>query len=119
MHRHIFRVIAIAIAGARLHAATHGVTLTWTDTSNPSGSTYNVYRAAVACPAGGGIAGVTFTKIGSAVPLSPYSDANVTAGQTYCYYLTTVGTPESGPSATAQAVIPTAFPPGQIIIIIQ
>jgi len=79
----------------------HHATLTWVDTVNPSGTTYNVYRAQGGCP-------TTFSLslLASAVatqgstPLT-YVDNTVTNAQNYCYAVTAVfDTIESLPSLT-------------------
>lgn len=71
-------------------AQQHHATLTWTDTANPAGTTYNVYRAFGGCP-------TTFslTLLASNVatlgtnPLT-YVDPTVTNAQNYCYGVTAV-----------------------------
>lgn len=107
----LFLVCGIAFA----QTPTHSATLTWTDTVNPSGTTYDVYRATAACPTGGVIGTLTYTLLNS-TPLSvmTYTDTTVTAATTYCYYLTAVGTTglQSAPSGTVQGTIPSTFPPG-------
>jgi hypothetical protein len=69
---------AIQIAPAQAHAAT----LNWTDTVNPAGSTYNVYRATGSCPAS------TFTKIAAGVPGFKYVDSTIAPQTGYCYQIT-------------------------------
>lgn len=55
---------------------THSVTLTWVDASNPTGTTYSVYRASGLCSGT-----PTFSKIASAVAVKTFSDTTVTPGK--------------------------------------
>lgn len=90
---------------------THTVKLTWNDTVNPTGTTYNVYRAAAACSTN-----PTLTKL-TATPLSAmtYTDSAVTNGTTYCYAVTAVGPGgESAFSNEAPAAI--IAPPSAVTI---
>lgn len=112
------RLLAFLLFTVAAFAQTHSVTLTWTDTLNPSGTNYNAYRLNGACPGGPGIQlpnTTGFQKLNSS-PLATmtYKDTSVVAGQTYCYLLTSVtssGTGETGPSVDSQAVVPGLFPP--------
>lgn len=61
--------------------APHSVTLNWTDTQNPPGTTY-VYRSATACAQA-----TTFTSIASSLTTLTYVDSTVTVGK-YCYQVT-------------------------------
>lgn len=82
----------------------HSVTLTWIDTVNPIGTTYNVYRAPGLCtgtPA--------FFEIASAIAILTYIDLAVVPSS-YCYEVTaSYGGLESDPSPTALAVVPDNF----------
>ena len=61
------------------------VVITWNDTLNPAGTTYNVYRAAAACSTN-----PTLTKINTApVTVMTYTDSP--GPGTYCYAATAVG----------------------------
>jgi hypothetical protein len=113
-------MVAVAIA----QAATHSVTLFWTDTVNPTGTTYNVYKQSGVCPT----TPPTIGNIGSFVKLNAtaltvltYQDSTVVAGSGYCYYATAVNAgSESAPSTTIYSgIVPTAFPPTGIILVIQ
>lgn len=76
-------------------AATHSVILNWIDSSNPSGTTYNVYRATGLC--GGTPA---FSKLASAVAVKTFSDSTVIPGN-FCYQVTAVvAAVEGAPSNT-------------------
>jgi len=89
----------------------HKVTITWTDTVNPAGTTYNIYRAAAACSTN-----PTLAKLNT-VPITAmtYTDSAVTNGSTYCYAATAVGPGgESADSNEAPAVI--VAPPNAITI---
>lgn len=79
----------------------HHATLTWADTVNPSGTTYNVYRAQGGCPTTFSLTllASNVAKLGS-TPLI-YVDPTVTNAQNYCYGVTAVfDTVESLPSLT-------------------
>src|SRR5574337_1472862 len=79
----------------------HSATLTWTDTQNPTGTTYSVYRATGLCSGT-----PTFNKIASAVAVLTYVDTTVQPGN-YCYEVTaTFNGMESTPSNTASAPVP-------------
>jgi chitinase len=85
--------------GPTAHA--HTVTLTWTASTTPGVTGYNVYRSTTATGA--------YTKLTTApVTASPYTDSSVIAGSTY-YYVTTAlaGSIESGYSNQASAKVPT------------
>ena len=83
-----------------LAQAAKKVTLTWIDTLNPSGTTYNVYRATGLCsgtPA--------FNMIQSGVTVKTYVDSTVTVGG-YCYKVTAVVSGiESNGSNTVNPVV--------------
>jgi len=80
----------------------HSVSLTWTASSSPSISGYNVYRSTTS--------GGSYSQINSSlVTTTSYTDTNVSAGQTYYYVTTAVNTSneQSGYSNQAQATVPT------------
>lgn len=88
----------------------HNVVLAWADTTNPSGTTYNVYRGTGACSAS-----PTLTKLNSApIAAQTYTDAAVAAG-TYCYAATAVG--PGGESAQSNQVPATVIAPPSAITI--
>lgn len=63
----------------------HSVDLSWTASTSPDVSGYNVYRAAYS-----GVCG-SFSKINSALfPTTMYTDSDVTNGASYCYAVTAV-----------------------------
>jgi hypothetical protein len=79
----------------------HTVTLSWTASTSPNVSGYNVYR--------GTSSGGPYTKVNSAqIAGTSYLDTTVQSGQTYYYVATAVGSDssESGYSNQAQAVVP-------------
>ena len=85
---HIVLLILLSIclcSGA--FAQTRTATLSWSDTLNPAGRTYSVYRAAGACPASGTLAG---PPIATGLTAQSYSDSTVSIGTTYCYAVTAV-----------------------------
>jgi hypothetical protein len=96
---------------ARAQAATHSVALTW---SNPdsTGVTNNVYRLTGACPTlATGAQPTGFTKVGSAVAPSSYTDLAVSIGVTYCYYVTELVT-ATGAESLASNLASGTIPPG-------
>ena len=93
--------------------STHKVTLTWTDSLNPSGVTYTVYRATGLCSGT-----PSFSKLASGLSTLTYVDSTVTPGN-YCYQVTaTVAGIESAPSNSALAPVP-AFPPQTLSLTVQ
>lgn len=94
--------------------AQHSVSLFWTDTQNPAGTTYNVYRMTNICPLTQPTNTAGFTKL-TATPVSSMSfvDASVLPSTTYCYVVTSVSgtSSESAPSNTQVAAVPGSFPP--------
>lgn len=91
----------------------HSVTLNWQDTANPTGTTYNVYRATGLCSGT-----PTFSKIATAVANKTYVDTTVLPGN-YCYQVTaTSNSVESAPSNSALAPVP-SFAPQQLVITVQ
>lgn len=89
----------------------HSVALSWVASpdavANPS-LTNNVYRLVASCPAS--VVPSQFTKVNpSPLAVTSFTDTNVTAAATYCYFVTAqLGGLESVPSNTFQAVIPLA-----------
>jgi fibronectin type 3 domain-containing protein len=83
------------------------VALTWTDT-DPSAVSFNVYRGLAT-----GVCSGTPTPIVSGVATKAYTDASVTAGNTYFYAVSAVNSAgkESACSAEAQATVPSAPQP--------
>jgi hypothetical protein len=96
----------------------HSVTMTWADSLNPAGTTYNVYRAAGACPAAPPT--VTppttegFALLVAGLTTKTETDSTVAGGAIYCYLVTAVVSgAESAPSNIAQAG---SFPPTMLTI---
>lgn len=97
--------VTIPAAAAGQTPSTHSVKLTWTDSTNPAGTTYNVYKATGSCPASGLPTGAA--KLASALTALTFTDAGITTSGTFCYYATAVGPGgESSASNLAAAVIP-------------
>ena len=104
--------VLIFCAVAAFGQATHSVTLTWTDTANPAGTTYSAYRATGLCSGS-----PVFSKIASAITVKTYEDSTVTPGN-YCYQATaTYGGMESAPSNTALAPVPSFAPTGLSVVV--
>jgi hypothetical protein len=88
-------------------AATHSVTLSWTDTSNPITATYNVYRATGLCSGT-----PVFSKIASALTTKSFVDSTVQPGN-YCFAVTAaIGGVESGQSNSVNPAVPAFAPAG-------
>ena len=84
-------------SGMMLGQTVHSVTLTWTDTLNPAGTTYSIYRAPGMCSGS-----PVFAKLAAAIAVKSYKDDTVTPGN-YCYQATaTLNGMESAPSNTAR-----------------
>jgi fibronectin type 3 domain-containing protein len=91
---------AIALTGTGTAPASYSVNLTWTPSSS-SYSGFNVYR--------GTESGGPYSKVNSGLIATPsYTDTSVTAGDTYYYVATEVGTTgvESSYSSQASAIVP-------------
>lgn len=99
--------LLLSMVSVALQAQTpHSVTLTWSDTLNPSSTTYNIYRAVGLCTGT-----PTFSIIATAVPTKTYTDTAVTSGD-YCYEVTAAfNGVESAPSNTALALVPFSAAP--------
>jgi len=98
------KTISFLLAGLLLPIlamAAHSVLVTITDTTNPAGTTYNVYRGTGACSSS-----LTLSKLGS-TSTKTYTDATVQSGNTYCYAATAVNTAgdESAQSPEAPATL--------------
>jgi hypothetical protein len=77
--------ITEALSGTGAAASTHSVNLSWTGSSSPSISGYNVYRAAYSGTCG------SFNRINTVVNTGTlYTDAAVANGGSYCYAATTL-----------------------------
>ncbi len=93
--------------------ATHSVTLTWVDTLNPAGTTYNVKRAPGLCTGT-----PTFAVIATGIVPKTYQDTTVTAGN-YCYVVSaTFSGIESPNSNSALAPVP-SFAPTNLTLTVQ
>lgn len=104
-------VLLVVFAGPICAQGAHSVTLGWTDTVNPSGTTYNVYRATSTCTGS-----PTFSKIASAVAVKTYVDSAVTVND-YCYQVTAfLNSAESAPSNSVLAAVLPFAPTGLSIV---
>jgi hypothetical protein len=75
------------LTGTGTPAPTYDVALSWTASTSPNISGYNIYRAVYTTSCG------TFTKINSALNASTvYTDSVVVDGTNYCYATTAVNT---------------------------
>jgi uncharacterized protein with beta-barrel porin domain len=106
-------LLALVFAALAFGQTTHKATLTWADTLNPVGTTYNVKRATGLCTGT-----PTFNTIATAIAVKTYEDSTVQPGP-YCYVLTAVyAGVESAPSNTALANVP-SFPPSGLSVAVQ
>ena len=106
-------VLLALVIPAFAQALTHTVTLTWIDPNNPTGTTYNVYRATGLCTGT-----PIFSKIASAVTVKTYTDSTVVPGN-YCFQVTaTFNGSESVPSNSVNPNVP-AFAPSGLIFTVQ
>lgn len=107
-------LLSIVFAGVTFaQAPTHSATLTWTDTANPAGTTYSVYRSQGLCSGT-----PTFAKIASAVAVKTFQDTSVTSGN-WCFAVTaTFQGMESAPSNSAPAAVP-SFAPQSLQVVVQ
>ncbi len=115
--RKIFFVWLILFAlfgfGVAQGQTTHSATLTWADTLNPAGTTYNVYRATGLCSGT-----PTFAKLATGLTAKTFLDSTVTPGN-YCYQVTaTFNAIESAPSNSAPAAVP-SFAPSTLGVTVQ
>jgi hypothetical protein len=107
----LFLLLTVSISLAQ--AATHSVTLTWIDASNPAGTTYNVYRATGLCSGT-----PTFSRIASALTVKTFTDSTVSPGN-YCFQVTAVFSgSESAPSNSVNPNVP-AFSPTSLTFTVQ
>jgi hypothetical protein len=110
MRIRLLTVLLMAVVA--LAQATHSVTLTWTDTANPAGTTYSVYRATGLCSGS-----PVFSKLASAIAVKTYVDETVTPGN-YCYQATaTANGMESAPSNSALAPVPSFAPTALSVVV--
>ena len=98
-------VLCIMLVCVSFAQSSHSATLTWT-LSTDSGSGYNAYRLAGACPSSATTGqGTKLTSTPLAAGTVTFTDANLAVG-TYCYYVTAVlNGAESVPSNLAPAVV--------------
>ena len=90
------------LTGTGVAAPLRSVSLSWTDSTAPDITSYNVYRA-------DGASCGSYTKIGDTPGFSTsYTDTSVNNGATYCYVVTAMNSSdqESAYSIAVQAVIP-------------
>jgi len=95
------RVINSAQGGACVTGSVHNVSLTWSPSTSPNVTSYNVYR--------GTSASGPFTRVTSSpVTATTFNDQNVQSGTTYYYTATAVDNTntESTQSTQSSAVIP-------------
>src|ERR1700722_1839296 len=116
-YRSILLAALLAVVALGQNTPAHSAIVTWTDTLNPTGTTYNVYRAAGACPATPPTSTTGFTKLNPNAAASglTYVDSSIVSG-TYSYLVTAVvGGVETAPSPCGQGTVPIAGVPPQSI----
>lgn len=103
----------LLLAGSLYAQATHSVTLTWVDTSNPATTVYNVYRATGLCSGS-----PVYSKIATGITPKTYEDGTVQPGP-YCYVVTaTYASIESAYSPSALANVP-SFAPTSLSVVVK
>lgn len=108
-----FFALVLLFSGCGLAQAAHTVTLTWADTLNPAGTTYNIYKATSTCSGT-----PSFVKTATGVTLKTWDDTNVQPGN-YCYQVTSnFAGMESAPSNSAAAPVP-SFPPSTLSVVVK
>ncbi len=109
-------LFTLLIASAAFAQTPHSVTLNWVDTANPTGTTYNVYRASGTCSSSPIFSGIPINTL--PVAGKTYLDTPIAPGN-WCYRVTAIANGiESTPSNTASAPVP-AFPPSTLTIVVQ
>lgn len=81
--------LSFKLAGPPPPPPTHQAALSWTDTVNPAGTRYNVYRSSPACPPAPYLQ-ADFQLIASDVATMSYTDVGLLAATTYCYGISSV-----------------------------
>jgi hypothetical protein len=110
LKRIVKRISLILLSTTALAAQTHTATLNWTDTQNPTGTTYNIYRATGLCSGS-----PVFSKLATAITVKTYNDTSVTVGN-YCFQVTaTFSGAESTPSNNAP-LTELPFPPASLTV---
>lgn len=98
--KNIFLVLFLSLSACSnaQEQTTRTVTLTWTDTANPAGTTYSVYKTTnPSAPLS------AYVRVAQGITAKTYVDAGLIPG-VYKYYVTAVfNTSESLPSNTADA----------------
>ncbi len=98
----VVNTVVTAVLGGACAVESY-VALTWTASTSPNISGYNVYRATVS--------GGPYTAVNTGLVTAPsYTDSSVQTGQTYYYVVTAVNTSEveSGYSNQATAAVPSS-----------
>jgi len=108
------RLLLLLLITASLQA--HDVVLKWVDGVNPTGVTYNVYRAPGNCTGT-----PVYVRVAANVAGLTYTDQTVISNTTYCYTVRSLlNAQESGPSNTAIAVIPLdVVPPTNLSVVVR
>jgi hypothetical protein len=113
----VLAFVLLAMPG-HTQATAYSVAVSWTASTSPNISGYNVYRAT----ASGGESGTTPINGTSLVAGLTYTDSNVTPGTTYYYAVTAVNSTgvQSALSAEASAAIPALpLPPSGVQAVIK
>lgn len=93
-------VLLFLAGGVAAAQTTHKATITITDTINPTGTTYSIYRATGLCSGT-----PVFSKLATGIAILSYVDSTVTPGN-YCYQVTaSVASIEGPPSNQAAGVV--------------
>jgi hypothetical protein len=106
-------ILLFVFAALTFGQTTHKVTLAWTDTLNPAGTTYTIYRANGACSVT-----PTYVLIASAIVTKTYDDNNVSPGK-YCYTATAVYNAEESVYADPAVAQVKPFKPTGLTVVVQ
>ena len=119
------RLALLFLLAASCMAQTNSAVVTWTDTLNPPGTPYNVYRLAGTCPPAPVTSTAGFTVLNN-TPITGMTlvDSAINPNTTYAWVVTAiVNGAETAPSPCGQGTVPPppkpGVPPQSITIIIK
>lgn len=99
------KILLVLLSCLPLYAQGHSVTLAWTDTQNPAGTTYRVYRAQAPC-----VPTPTWTLVAQDITAKTWQDTAVVP-RVYCYAVSAFyNALESSKSVPAEASVPSFVP---------
>jgi len=111
-------VVSFLFLSQAIGQTAHVATLQWTDSINPPGTLYNVYRVVGTCPPATPSPPINavFTRIASMLGALTYQDKTITTG-TFCFAVSAISNGgESGLSNVVQVTVISA-PTGLTVVI--